>query len=433
MCVSLGEVLVRPLAEALSTEERARARASASRRSSSRSARSGRQEIERLKTSPNPAVRRTAIYLLREFGGSEALPELTELLDDSGAAGAARGGARHPQHRHRRGVPGAPAGADRAAPTPIARGHHAVAGLRPRRTGRAAASPTSSPRRSPGPLATVYLRAIEALGALKDPIGIAAADGGAAPRRVVGAAADAPPCARPPQPALARIGTPRRSRCSRRRRARVRAASAPPRACAASPHAPRRTAARTRLMTTPRAQLADELLRRFAASLRSGQLYSKGHPIIGRNLEALSGAFEQLHSAAADDRRSASSAKKSSSTTCRWRRRTRSGRSSAACSQIGVERITIDRGVTPDELATLRRRVDRPPTRATPQRASAAFRRCRTSASAASRSSDRHRKRARPTWPRSSGSTPTPCSRAGDGLGQRADRRPAGCRPWRAR
>ena len=31
----------------------------------------------------NPAVRRTAIHLLREFGGSEALPDLTTLLDDT--------------------------------------------------------------------------------------------------------------------------------------------------------------------------------------------------------------------------------------------------------------------------------------------------------------------------------------------------------------
>jgi len=35
-------------------------------------------------------------------------------------------------------------------------------------------------------------------------------------------------------------------------------------------------------MTAPRFQLADELLRRLAAALRSSQLYSKGHPIIGR-------------------------------------------------------------------------------------------------------------------------------------------------------
>jgi HEAT repeat protein len=43
----------------------------------------GKRTAERLKGSPNPAVRRTAIYLLREFGGSDALPDLTELLDDN--------------------------------------------------------------------------------------------------------------------------------------------------------------------------------------------------------------------------------------------------------------------------------------------------------------------------------------------------------------
>src|SRR6185503_19818501 len=81
MCVSLGEVLVKPLAEALSTEEsdRARDRLTAIVLAFGPL---GRRTIERLKGSPNVAVRRTAIYLLREFGGDEALPELTELLND---------------------------------------------------------------------------------------------------------------------------------------------------------------------------------------------------------------------------------------------------------------------------------------------------------------------------------------------------------------
>ena len=35
----------------------------------------GRQSVERLKGSSNPAVRRTAFHVLREFGGAEALPE----------------------------------------------------------------------------------------------------------------------------------------------------------------------------------------------------------------------------------------------------------------------------------------------------------------------------------------------------------------------
>ena len=82
MCVSLGEVLVRPLAEALSVEERPRPR---ERLTSILLAFGsvGRRTIERLKSSQNPAVRRTAIQLMRQFGGSESLPDLTELLDDS--------------------------------------------------------------------------------------------------------------------------------------------------------------------------------------------------------------------------------------------------------------------------------------------------------------------------------------------------------------
>jgi hypothetical protein len=82
MCVSLGEVLVRPLAEALSVEERPRTR---ERLTSILLAFGsvGRRTIERLKSSQNPAVRRTAIHLMRQFGGSEALPDLMELLDDS--------------------------------------------------------------------------------------------------------------------------------------------------------------------------------------------------------------------------------------------------------------------------------------------------------------------------------------------------------------
>ena len=43
----------------------------------------GKTAVEQLRASANPAVRRTAIYLLREFGGSEALPDLTALLDDT--------------------------------------------------------------------------------------------------------------------------------------------------------------------------------------------------------------------------------------------------------------------------------------------------------------------------------------------------------------
>src|SRR5712691_3502985 len=104
-------------------------------------------------------------------------------------------------------------------------------------------------------------------------------------------------------------------------------------------------------MSAPRFQLADELLRRFAASLRSAQLYSRGHPIIGRNLESLSIAFQLLHSlqpavviglvgdeVIVDDMPMA--------------RADTLGPLIRRLQQSGVERITVDRGVTTEDLVT---------------------------------------------------------------------------------
>jgi len=105
------------------------------------------------------------------------------------------------------------------------------------------------------------------------------------------------------------------------------------------------------MSSLPRAQLADELLRRFAAALRSGQLYSKSHPIIARNLESLSAAVQLLHTLGpsivlgivgdeiiVDDMPVS--------------RGENTGGLVRRLKQIGVERVTIDRGVTADELAT---------------------------------------------------------------------------------
>jgi putative nucleotidyltransferase with HDIG domain len=102
-------------------------------------------------------------------------------------------------------------------------------------------------------------------------------------------------------------------------------------------------------MSAPRLQLADELLRRFAASVRSTQLYSPGHPIIGRNLESLSAAFQMLHGlqptvtiglvgdeVIVDDTPLA----KAEALGAFVRR----------LQQAGVERMTIDRGVTVDDI-----------------------------------------------------------------------------------
>jgi len=106
------------------------------------------------------------------------------------------------------------------------------------------------------------------------------------------------------------------------------------------------------MTSAPRQQLADELLRRFAAALRSAQLYSAGHPIISRNLEALSAAIQLLHTLEpaivigivgdeiiVDDVPMA----KAGALLPLVRR----------LHQGGVERVTIDRGVMIEELSAL--------------------------------------------------------------------------------
>ena len=81
-CHALGTSIVGPLAVALSSEERPRARQHLIAILLGLGA-AGRQAVERLKQSPNSAVRRTAVLLLREFGGNDALLDLESLVNDS--------------------------------------------------------------------------------------------------------------------------------------------------------------------------------------------------------------------------------------------------------------------------------------------------------------------------------------------------------------
>ena len=103
-------------------------------------------------------------------------------------------------------------------------------------------------------------------------------------------------------------------------------------------------------MAAPRLQMAEELLRCFSATMRSVQLYSKGHPIIAKNISALSTSIQLLHSmepaivigmvgneVIVDD-----TPISRSETLAPTVRRLK---------QAGIERITIDRGVTIEELA----------------------------------------------------------------------------------
>ena len=79
---TIGPRVIRPLAEALAVEENSRAIRRLRELLLGFGA-AGRQSAEQLKHSSNPAVRRTAIDLLRVFGGREALPELASMLDDA--------------------------------------------------------------------------------------------------------------------------------------------------------------------------------------------------------------------------------------------------------------------------------------------------------------------------------------------------------------
>jgi HEAT repeat protein/PBS lyase HEAT-like repeat-containing protein len=171
MCVSLGEVLVRPLAEALSSEERPRTR---ERLTSILLAfgSMGRRTIERLKMSQNPAVRRTAIQLMRQFGGSEALPDLEELLDDN-----------EPQVQREAVRAILTIGSDAAFR--ILEQALTSGTTRSRDAIMQSIGTVRDERATPlfayilghvdhrGALAPVYLRAIESLGALRDPAGVA--------------------------------------------------------------------------------------------------------------------------------------------------------------------------------------------------------------------------------------------------------------------
>lgn len=81
LCQLLGPSVVRSLADALAREENAIAiRRLAALLLSFGAA--GRRSVEQLKNSPSPAVRRTAVTLLRRAGGQEALLELASMLGD---------------------------------------------------------------------------------------------------------------------------------------------------------------------------------------------------------------------------------------------------------------------------------------------------------------------------------------------------------------
>lgn len=82
LCRAIGTPVIAPLAEALSTEQDSRSRRRLRDVLIGFGAQ-GRDVVQQLMSAPNWEVRRTAAFLLREFGGSEGLRELIPLLTDT--------------------------------------------------------------------------------------------------------------------------------------------------------------------------------------------------------------------------------------------------------------------------------------------------------------------------------------------------------------
>jgi len=82
LCHAVGPRIVKALAEALMTEDNTRA-VRRLRDLLLGFGAAGREAVEQLKLSPNPAARRTAIELLRMFGGRDALTDLAAMLGDA--------------------------------------------------------------------------------------------------------------------------------------------------------------------------------------------------------------------------------------------------------------------------------------------------------------------------------------------------------------
>jgi hypothetical protein len=82
LCHAVGPRIVKALAEALMTEDNNRA-VRRLRDLLLGFGAAGREAVEQLKLSPNPAARRTAIELLRMFGGQNALTDLAAMLGDA--------------------------------------------------------------------------------------------------------------------------------------------------------------------------------------------------------------------------------------------------------------------------------------------------------------------------------------------------------------
>lgn len=99
-----------------------------------------------------------------------------------------------------------------------------------------------------------------------------------------------------------------------------------------------------------RAHLSDDLIRRFGASLRGIQLYSPSHPIVARNLEGLADALRALHAHDASVVIGMVGGELIVGDLPMTRASASMGELIRRFGAMGIERITIERHVTLDEL-----------------------------------------------------------------------------------
>ena len=101
-----------------------------------------------------------------------------------------------------------------------------------------------------------------------------------------------------------------------------------------------------------RAQLSDDLIRRFGGSLRGIQLYSPTHPIVARNLEGLAEALRALHQHDAAVVIGIVGGELIVGDLPMTKASASMGELIRRFGAMGIERITIERQVTLDELKT---------------------------------------------------------------------------------
>jgi putative nucleotidyltransferase with HDIG domain len=99
-----------------------------------------------------------------------------------------------------------------------------------------------------------------------------------------------------------------------------------------------------------RAHLSDDLIRRFGASLRGIQLYSPSHPIVARNLEGLAEALRALHAHDASVVIGMVGGELIVGDLPMAKASASMGELIRRFGAMGIERITIERHVTLDEL-----------------------------------------------------------------------------------